>query len=143
MLAREGRLRRAVLALGRLIAQRELGGLDGVNVYVKGQPSVENHWTPDVRRDVFSVSKSFVSVAVGIAEAEGLLCLDDPLLHHLGHLAPTAAAGAKSITVEQLLTMTSGIVYRWDDSEIARADDPAQAILAAPLGFEPGTGFAY
>jgi CubicO group peptidase (beta-lactamase class C family) len=32
---------------------------------------------------------------------------------------------------------------RWDDAEIARADDPARAILAAPLGFEPGTGFAY
>ena len=39
--------------------------------------------------------------------------------------------------------MTSGIVYRWDDSDIDHSEDPARAILQAPLGFEPGTGFAY
>lgn len=135
-------MRRGVLALGRLIGQRGRGGVDGVHVHVQGRPSVEHHWTPDVRRDVFSVSKTFVSVAVGIAEAEGRFSLRDPLLGHLGHLAPTAAPGAESITVEQLLTMTSGIVYRWD-SNTDRAGDPAQPIVAAPLGSEPGTTFAY
>lgn len=139
----EERIFRGVMALGRLIDQRHLGGLDGVNVCVQGRPPVEHHWTPDVRRDVFSVSKTMVSVAVGIAEAEGLLSPSDLLLRHLDHLAPTAAAGAESITVEQLLTMTSGIVYRWNGSDIDGADDPAQAIVAAALGFEPGTGFAY
>lgn len=132
-----------VLALGRLIGQRGLGGLDGVHVHMQGRPLVEHHWTPDVRRDVFSVSKTFVSVAVGIAEAEGLLSMGDPLLRHLRHLAPAAAAGAESITIEQLLTMTSGIVYRWDDPNTEGAGDPAHPIVAAPLGSEPGTRFAY
>ena len=110
---------------------------------MEGQSPVEYHWTPDVRRDVFSVSKTFVSVAVGMAAAEGLLKLTDPLLSHLSHLTSAAAEGVDRITVEQLLTMTSGIVYRWDDTTTSPAADPAQPIVAAPLGSEPGTGFAY
>jgi CubicO group peptidase (beta-lactamase class C family) len=33
---------------------------------------------------VFSVSKTFISVAIGIARAEGLLDLDDPVADHAG-----------------------------------------------------------
>ena len=39
------------------------------------------------------VSKTVVSVAVGIAEAEGLRAVTDPVLSHLNQLAPVAAAG--------------------------------------------------
>ena len=117
--------------------------MHGVHVHVEGQNPVEHHWTRDVRRDVFSVSKSFVSIAVGIAAAEGLLTLTDPLLSHLDHLAPTAAEGVESITIEHLLTMTSGIVYRWDDPATSFDADPAQPIVATALGSPPGTRFAY
>lgn len=96
-----------------------------------------------MRRDVFSVSKTFVSVAVGIAAAEGLLDLTDPLLGHLGHLASAAAEGVDAITIDRLLTMTSGIVYRWEDPTASSAPDPAQPIVTAPLGSRPGTRFAY
>ncbi len=88
-------VRHGVLAFGRLMGELGLGGVDGVHVHVRGQPSVEQHWTPDVRRDVFSVSKTFVSMAVGIAEAEGLLAVSDPILSHLDHLVPDAAAGVE------------------------------------------------
>lgn len=127
----------------RLIDQRQLGGLDGAHVYVRGRASVEQHWTPDVRRDVFSVSKTLVSLAIGIAQAEGLLRLDDPVVRHLEQSARGAADGVEAITIEQLLTMTSGLVFRWDGDAIGDVEDPADAMLHAPLGFEPGTGFAY
>ena len=104
---------------------------------------MEHHWTPDLRRDVFSVSKTFVSVAVGIAAAEGLLRLTDPLLSHLSHLAPGAADGVESITIEHLLTMTSGIVHRWEGPMTGPGPDPARPIVAAPLGSAPGSRFAY
>lgn len=143
MTTAESRIRRGVLALLPLIGRQKVGEVHGVHVHTQGQPPVEHHWTPDVRRDVFSVSKTFVSVAVGIAAAEGLLRLTDPLLSHLGHLAPAAAEGVESITIEQLLTMTSGIVYRWDDPTISLGADPAQPIVAAPLGSQPGTSFVY
>lgn len=127
----------------RVVDQRHLGGLDGAHVYVRARASVEEHWTPDVRRDVFSASKTLVSLAIGIAQAEGLLRLDDLVLRHLEQSAPGAAAGAEAITVEQLLTMTSGLVFRWDGDAVDDFEDPVDAILHAPLGFEPGTGFAY
>ncbi len=82
-------------------------------------------------------------MAVGIAEAEGLLNVDDPILDHLDHLGPSVAAGAEAITVDHLLRMTSGIVYRWEDADVAFGADPAQVVLSAPLGFAPGEGFAY
>ena len=126
-----------------MVEQRHLGGLDGVTVYVRGQQLVQHHWTPDVRRDVHSVAKTLVSLAVGIAQAEGRLTTDDLLLDHLNQLAPTAAEGVEQVTIQQLLTMTSGIVHRWDDATMQHAGDPAQVLVAAPLGFEPGTAFAY
>jgi hypothetical protein len=55
-------------------------GVDGVHVYARGEVLAERHWLADIRRDVFLVSKTFTSAAVGIAEAEGLLTLDDPIL---------------------------------------------------------------
>jgi CubicO group peptidase (beta-lactamase class C family) len=132
-----GDLEAAVGAVG----QRNLG-VEGVHVASHGHPPVERHWAPDVRRDVFSASKTVTSIAIGIAMAEGLLDLGDSVLTHLGHLA-SASAGVEQITIQQLLTMSSGITYRWDDPDAEHPDDPARDILAAPLGAAPGTRFAY
>ena len=71
------------------------------------------------------MSKTFTSVAVGIAQAEGLLDVDDLVLSHLGHLTSAPAAGVEAITIRHLLTMTSGITYRWDDPDADHPGDPA------------------
>jgi len=92
---------------------------------------------------VFSVSKTFTSVAVGIARGEGLLDLDDPVLRHLPGLADTAAAGTATLTVRHLLSMTAGNELRWDDPDMDWSGDPARAFLAAPLLAAPGTRYAY
>ena len=126
----------------RAVGQRDLG-VDGVHVHVRGRSPVEQHWLADLRRDVFSLSKTFTSVAIGIAQAEGLLHLDDSVLTHLRHLAPAAAPGVEAITVRHLLTMSSGIGYRWEDPDADHDGDAAQDILATPLLAEPGTAFAY
>jgi CubicO group peptidase (beta-lactamase class C family) len=139
----EGRIRRSVLALGHLIGRQGVGELHGVHVHQEGRPAVEYHWSPDTRRDVFSVATTFVSVAVGMAAAEGLLKLTDSVLNHLTHLAPASADGVESITIEHLLTMTSGIVYRWEDPVASLGADPAQPIVGATLGSPPGSTFAY
>ena len=97
----------------------------------------------DIRRDIFSASKTFTSVAVGIAQAEGLLDVEDVVLSHLEHLTPAPAAGVKAITIRHLLTMTSGITYRWLDADADHPGDAASDILSAPLGARPGTTFAY
>jgi CubicO group peptidase (beta-lactamase class C family) len=128
----------AIQALG----ERGLG-VEGVHVHVRGRPPVEKHWVADIRRDIFSASKTFTSVAVGIAQAEGLLAVDDVVLSHLGHLTSAAAAGVEAITIRQLLTMSSGITYRWQDPDADHPGDAASDILSTPLGATPGTTFAY
>jgi CubicO group peptidase (beta-lactamase class C family) len=135
--------RLSVLALGQLVSARGRGFVDGVHVHVRDRAPVEYHWVADMRRDVFSVSKTFTSVAVGLAQEEGLLEISDPILGHLSQDIDSHAAGVEAITISHLLTMSSGIVYRWDDPDADHPGDPARVILATPLGAEPGTTFAY
>jgi CubicO group peptidase (beta-lactamase class C family) len=82
-------------------------------------------------------------VAVAIAQGEGLLDIDDSILSHLGHLTSAPATGVEAITVRHLLTMTSGITYRWEDPDGDHPGDPGVDILTTPLGTVPGTAFAY
>jgi len=118
-------------------------GIDGVYVAADGGRSVERRWIDDIRRDVFSVSKTVTSLAVGMLVDDGLLTLDDPVLMHLPELADTAAPGTEAMTVGHLLSMTAGNGYRWVDEDADHPGDPARDFLATPLVAEPGTAFQY
>jgi CubicO group peptidase (beta-lactamase class C family) len=111
----------------RAVGARGLG-VEGVHVAARGLPPV---------------SKTVTSMAVGIADAEGLLDLSDPVLTHLGHLAPAPKPEIEQITIRHLLTMSSGITYRWDDPDSDHPDDPGRDILNAPIEAAPGTRFGY
>jgi CubicO group peptidase (beta-lactamase class C family) len=125
-------------------ALSELGlAMEGIHVHVRDRPPVEQHWVADIRRDIFSASKTFTSVAVGIAQAEGLIDVDDVVLFHFGHLLSDPSPGVEVITIRHLLTMSSGISYRWQDPDADHPGDPAIDILSAQLGAVPGTTFAY
>jgi len=130
------------MAAIQTVGERDLG-IEGVHVHAQGRAPIEHHWVADVRRDTFSISKTSTSVAVGIAQAEGLLDLNDAVLTHLQHLVPSAAPGIDMITIRHLLTMSSGIVYRWDDPDADHPWDVAQDILTTPVGARPGATFAY
>lgn len=133
---------RDLMRATRALAERSLG-IDGVHVHVRGCPPIEQHSVADIRRDIFSASKTFTSAAVGIAQAEGLLDIDDAVLSHLAHVTSAPGAGIEAITIRQLLTMTSGITYRWADADADHPGDAATDILSTPLSDTPGTTFAY
>src|SRR5580704_1415268 len=118
-------------------------GIEGIHVHVRDQPPVELHWVADLRRDIFSASKTFTSVAVGIAQAEGLLDVGDLAMSHLEDVTSDPSPGVETITIRHLVTMTSGITYRWQDPDADHPGDPAIDILRTPLGATPGTTFAY
>jgi CubicO group peptidase (beta-lactamase class C family) len=126
----------------RALGSRGLG-IHGAQVVIRDHVPAQHHWTSDIRRDVFSVSKTFTSVAIGIAQDENLLDVNDTVLSHLGHLSQAVAPGVEAITIRHLLTMSSGIVFRWDDPDADHPGDAAADIVATPLGAEPGTAFAY
>ena len=114
-----------------------------------GQVVSETAWGPyslDIPHQLFSLSKSFTSSAIGMAIGEGLLSLDDRILSFFPEYdTPAVGPRMRKVTLRHLLTMSCG-----------HADCPARRFLAAdPAGdlvrsflelepvYEPGTKFAY
>jgi CubicO group peptidase (beta-lactamase class C family) len=70
-----------------------------------------NGWSPEIRHQVWSVTKSFTSALVGIAVDQGLIgSLDDPIETYIDELRDADYAGT---TIRDLLRMESGIF--WDE----------------------------
>ena len=81
----------------------------GVVVQQHGQEIARQLWDAARRRDVYSVSKSFTSVAVGIAQREGLLSLDEKLTDAFAEDLPgVVSPHLEKATVRDLLTMCLG-----------------------------------
>jgi len=118
-------------------------GVYGICVYREGSPLVERRMRSDDRVNLYSVSKTFTSVALGMAEAEGRLGLDDRLLDHFPELRPMAADGVEEVTLRHLTTMTSGSSHSWFADVRIDAADLLHEIVAAPLVAAPGTVFSY
>ena len=95
------------------------------------------------KRQVYSLSKSFCSTAVGIATDEGLFSLDDRIVDLFPESAPEKISeNLAQMTVRHILTMNSG-THTCHFSEVSRADDVAKAFLGADFPSTPGTHFAY
>lgn len=80
--------------------------------------------------DVASAQKSVTAELFGIAQAKGLVDIDDPVAEHLGEGWSKAAPGQEArITLRHLLTMTSGLTdrlgYQNEPGERWRYNTPA------------------
>ncbi len=113
-----------------------------------GNVVAEGWWAPyqpDVPHMLYSLSKSFTSSAIGIAVAEGLLSVDDPVLSFFPNDAPANPGDhLRAMTVEHLLTMNTGHHEDTLDRVWGGTDDNwPRAFLALPVEHEPGSWFAY
>ncbi|MEH6702976.1 serine hydrolase domain-containing protein [Parasphingorhabdus sp.] len=110
------------LSIDEYMADQRLAGLV---VLQDGKIRLEEYrmdFGPDDRWTSFSVAKSLVSSLVGAAIKDGAIkSLDDPLTDYIPELT---GSGYDGVTVEQLLTMTSGVRWNEDyedkDSDVAR-----------------------
>ena len=120
--------------------------LHSLMVVVRGAVVAEGWWAPyerERRHELFSLSKSFTSTAVGFAQAEGLLSVDDLVLDHFPDEAPTEPdPNLGRMRVRHLLTMTTGHHEAADDGTFS-APDWARGFLSLPVEHEPGTHFVY
>ena len=74
-----------------------------------GQQLAKHNWDDDCRRNVYSASKSFISAAVGIAQREGLLSIDEKLTDAFPDDLPAEVSdNLARATVRDLLTMQLG-----------------------------------
>jgi CubicO group peptidase (beta-lactamase class C family) len=123
---------------GALVHEAYFGGYDRDNLH-----------------SIFSISKSVTSALIGIAIEEGFIQgVDATLLALLPqYAAQMGDEGKQEITLEQLLTMTSGLewdewTYSYSDPRnshyyLERAQDWMAYVISRPLQDAPGTQFAY
>lgn len=94
----------------------------------------------DTVYDVMSMTKQFTAAAVLKLQMQGLLRVTDRIGAHLDGVPPDKRA----ITVEQLLTHTSGLVAGLgDDYDAVSRDDLVARALASDLRWAPGSRYLY
>jgi len=95
----------------------------------------------------FSVAKSFTATAIGIAQDNGLLNIDDTILSFIDTgEAETIDPAMKDVTIRHLLTHTMGIQKKYlhtaDRNEL-HTDDWLGYVLSQPLLNKPGEQYMY
>ena len=110
-----------------------------------GHVVAEMHPAPFRDQDahtLYSESKTFASMAVGIAVGENRLRLTDRVAAFFPERLPDSISPwLAQMTVADLLTMRSGVTPDW----VMRNTEPdwVRSWLAKPVGAEPGTRFQY
>ncbi len=129
-------------------AEAKVNALHSIMVVRRGRVIAEGWWAPYAAEEphqMFSLSKSFTSTAVGLAIAEGKLAVDDPVLKFFPDEAPVRpSANLKAMRVRDLLTMSTGH-HNEDINNFPYNDDTSavRKFLALPVAHKPGTFFVY
>lgn len=138
-MSRLSRMVDAAAALERFAAavDRERIGVYGVEIRI-GSGRAVHRWRSDDRENLYSVSKGVCALATGIAIDEGLLTLDLTV----GEVFEgwDLGSGVASVTLRDLLTMSSGIDFLWFGDQPVPGDDLAATMLALP---SRGRAFQY
>lgn len=116
-------------------------GLYGVHVYQDGKTLAEYRFRSDDRENLYSASKTFASVGVGIAEGEGRLQLSDCVLDFFPEFRSLAQPGAEKITIEHLLQMSSG--HMFEDFGLYKSSDLAELFFSTEMKANAGSRFYY
>jgi CubicO group peptidase (beta-lactamase class C family) len=119
---------------------------EGIVVLRHGEKIAEHRWIPEAPRSCRSVSKSFISIAVGMAIDRGKLSLDSRAADAFPELVRGKSVRGRrlagkaqrlaALTLGHLLTMSRG------HKKFSRPATVAEA-LAQPLTFQPGSRFVY
>ena len=122
--------------------------MHSIVVVRNGYVIAEGWWAPFARNEphqMFSLSKSFTSTAVGLAVAEGKLSTDDPVTKFFPDELPAEpSANLRAMRVRDLLTMSSG--HHDADIQAFPYNDEGGAtkkFLSLPVSHKPGTYWIY
>lgn len=95
------------------------------------------------KREIFSLSKSFTSTAIGMLFDEGKLTVEDRIIDIFPDKVPEAISeNLAEMRIKNVLSMNTGhescvmpLMYN--------SDDPVKAFLSVNVKYKPGTHFAY
>ncbi len=128
--------------------ERTIDDLHSVMLLRHGRVITEGWWAPYAEQtphELYSLSKSFASTAIGIAIAEGRLGLDDTVTSFFDQSDLPAEPGAnlQAMRIRDLLSMNSG---HQDDTEHRLSVEDgrwSRAFLHLNVEHKPGTHFVY
>lgn len=113
-------------------------------------------WPADRPQHLFSVSKTFTALAVGLAVSDGLLTVDDTVIDFFPDKLPSEINdNLRAMKVKDLLTMQGGhetdptwaCMEAYDSTEmflpLKPGIDLAKAFFSHPFVHQPGTYFCY
>ena len=120
--------------------------LDGLVVVHQGVIVAERYYpvySEQTLHESYSITKSVVSALVGIALKEGCIeDIHDPVLNYFpGRDFENLDEWKQWITIEHLLTMSSGLY--WEQDEMVSHPDWVQYTLNQPVIHQPGTTWFY
>jgi CubicO group peptidase (beta-lactamase class C family) len=104
--------------------------------------------TPETRREIYSVTKSFVATLVGIAIDKGLIAGVD---QRVGEFFPDRSfanwdTAKQAMTLENLLTMTTGLNWPEADAtfrQLYGSRDWVKFVMDEAMRSQPGSEFLY
>jgi len=135
--------------------QRQGHNIDSVTVIRNGYLVADAAIYPyeqDTKHIIHSCTKSIVSALIGIAIEQGYIDgVQTPVLDFFpGRSAENIDENKKSMTLDDLLTMSSGLncrdsyLYRWSGlNEMRASSDWVKHMLDLPMAEAPGTRFEY
>ncbi|MCI6465426.1 MAG: beta-lactamase family protein [Faecalicatena sp.] len=125
----------------------ELGkyNVHSVMVTRHGKVIAEGWWAPykaEYNHIQYSVSKSFVGTAIGLAVSEGLLTVEDRILDILDGILPSRPCeNMEKLTIRHVLTMSTG--YRTERNMFQEGESWIYSLLSSYIDDEPGKEFRY
>ena len=135
---------------GRLITELYRSGSDR-SIYSLSSRKVD--FGPADRHDMRSISKSVVGLLVGIVLEEGKLALSTPIADLYPEYPNLREPGRRSITLEHLLTMSSGLEWHEsvasygsaanDETRLFWDSSPIHFVLSRPIAAPVGRQFNY
>ncbi|WP_448950271.1 serine hydrolase domain-containing protein [Labrys neptuniae] len=134
---------------GKLVFERYFIGPDTK----WGEPTKDVVFGPDVPHDLRSISKSVVSLLLGIAVGKGWISsIDQPVLALLPDYADLSTPQKQGITLRHLLTMSPGLNWneqlpftdlRNSETRMDLSKDPCREVLQQDMIHEPGAVWTY
>jgi CubicO group peptidase (beta-lactamase class C family) len=138
-----------IVRRGKLVFERYFRGRE--RRWMEWSKSVQ--FSPTVKHDIRSISKSVTSLLIGAAVSEDRFPpLDSPVIDYFPEYADLRTPENGRITFRHLLTMSHGL--RWDESrnwkspannerQLLEAKDPCRYVLGQPMASPPGASFNY
>jgi CubicO group peptidase (beta-lactamase class C family) len=135
--------------------QEEMHHIDSITIVRQGYLVLDAYRYPfqkGMMHDIYSCTKSLTSALIGIALDRGALTtVHQPLLELFpDHPTANVDARKRAITLEHVLTMTTGLacrdsdVYNWAGfGEMRQSQDWASFVLDLPMAQVPGERFEY